>query len=178
MSAVLVVDDDETFAEVLAGALARRGLEVAIAHSSTEAFEAIAARDFDRMVLDLRLAHESGLELVPELIARRPGIRIVVLTGYASIATAVEAIKLGAHHYLTKPTDVAALLAAFEYQAGTEVAAASVPSTRTSLERVEWETIQQTMLEVDGNVTLAAARLGLHRRTLQRKLKKRPSGMR
>jgi two-component system response regulator RegA len=177
MSAVLVVDDDETFAEVLAGALARRGLEVATAHSSTEAFDAMARCDFDRLVLDLRLAQESGLDLVPELLARRPGIRIVVLTGYASIATAVEAIKLGAHHYLTKPTDVAALLAAFEYQAGAEIAA-PLPSTRTSLERVEWETIQQTMLEVDGNVTLAAARLGLHRRTLQRKLKKRPSGLR
>lgn len=176
MSAILVVDDDETFAAVLSGALARRGHEVETAHSSRAAFAALARRDFDRLVLDLRLAHENGLELVPALCEMRPGIRIVVLTGYASIATAVEAIKLGAHHYLTKPTDVTTLLAAFEHQPGGEIQA-SPPVAPTSLERMEWETIQQVMLDVDGNVTLAAARLGLHRRTLQRKLKKRPSGM-
>ena len=175
MSAILVVDDDETFAAVLAGALARRGHEVEAAHSSREAFAALNTRDFDRLVLDLRLAHENGLELVPALCKKRPGIRIVVLTGYASIATAVEAIKLGAHHYLTKPTDVTTLLAAFEHQGGG--GHASPPEEPTSLERMEWETIQQVMLDVDGNVTLAAARLGLHRRTLQRKLKKRPAGM-
>lgn len=175
MSAILVVDDDETFAAVLVGALARRGHEVEAAHSSREAFAALDTRDFDRLVLDLRLAHENGLELVPALCKKRPGIRIVVLTGYASIATAVEAIKLGAHHYLTKPTDVTTLLAAFEHQGGG--GHASPPEEPTSLERMEWETIQQVMLDVDGNVTLAAARLGLHRRTLQRKLKKRPAGM-
>ena len=113
MSAILVVDDDETFAAVLAGALARRGHDVETAHSSRAAFEALSRKDFARVVLDLRLAHENGLELVPMICEKRPGIRIVVLTGYASIATAVEAIKLGAHHYLTKPTDVTTLLAAF-----------------------------------------------------------------
>jgi two-component system response regulator RegA len=176
MSGILVVDDDETFAAVLAGALARRGHEVATAHSSREAFAALDRGDFDRLVLDLRLAHENGLDLVAAICQKRPGIRIVVLTGYASIATAVEAIKLGAHHYLTKPTDVTTLLAAFEHQTSGE-GHATPPEEPTSLERMEWETIQQVMLDVDGNVTLAAARLGLHRRTLQRKLKKRPAGM-
>lgn len=176
MSAILVVDDDETFAAVLAGALARRGYEVETAHSSRAAFAAMASKDFDRLVLDLRLAHENGLELVPSLCEKRPGIRIVVLTGYANIATAVETIKLDAHHYLTKPTDVTTLLAAFEHQPGGDLHA-TPPTARTSLERMEWETIQQVMLDVDGNVTLAAERLGLHRRTLQRKLKKRPAGM-
>jgi len=124
----------------------------------------------------INLALENGLDLVAAICEKRPGIRIVVLTGYASIATAVEAIKLGAHHYLTKPTDVTTLLAAFEHQTSGE-GHATPPEEPTSLERMEWETIQQVMLDVDGNVTLAAARLGLHRRTLQRKLKKRPAGM-
>lgn len=176
MSGFLVVDDDPVFAEVLAGALKRRGHQVATADGSQGALERLREGDISHIVLDLRLATENGLELIPALCAQAPGVRIVVLTGYASIATAVEAIKLGAHHYLTKPTDLPALLAAFEHEAG--VIPLEPAPQPASLERIEWETIQQALLEAEGNVSAAAARLGLHRRTLQRKLKKRPAGLR
>lgn len=175
MSGFLVVDDDPVFAEVLAGALKRRGHQAATADSSQGALERLREGDISRIVLDLRLATENGLELIPTLCALVPGVRIVVLTGYASIATAVEAIKLGAHHYLTKPTDLPALLAAFEHEPG--VIPLEPAPQPASLERIEWETIQQALLEAEGNVSAAAARLGLHRRTLQRKLKKRPAGL-
>lgn len=175
MKDLLIVDDDHTFCEVLAGALMRRGIETRHAQSAQAARALLAQRPTEGIVLDLRLATESGLELVPEFCRQVPGVRIVVLTGYASIATAVEAIKRGAHHYLTKPTDVTTLLAAFAHEPG---ATAPVPETPpTPLERLEWEYIQQALVEADGNISVAAARLGLHRRTLQRKLKKRPAGL-
>lgn len=172
---VLVVDDDETFCGVLAAALTRRGFAVETAFDGATALAAAGRSKPDFVVLDLRIAAENGLDLVPGLCAASAGVRIVVLTGYASIATAVEAIKRGAHHYLTKPIEMTALLAAFGLAPGpADVAPVAAP---TPLERVEWEYIQQALLEADGNVTVAAARLGLHRRTLQRKLKKRPAGM-
>jgi two-component system response regulator RegA len=176
MSDMLIIDDDPVFSEVLAGALKRRGYKATTADSAQRAVAEMREGDISRVVLDLRLATENGLELIPTLCAMAPGVRIVVLTGYASIATAVEAIKLGAHHYLTKPTDLPALLAAFEHEPGAiPLEPASQPA---SLERIEWETIQKALLEAEGNVSAAAARLGLHRRTLQRKLKKRPAGLR
>lgn len=176
MNGILIVDDDPVFSEVLAGALKRRGYEARTADNAETALARAREGDISRVVLDLRLTAENGLELIPALCALIPGVRIVVLTGYASIATAVEAIKLGAHHYLTKPTELPALLAAFEHQPG--VVPLEPPPQPASLERIEWETIQQALLEAEGNVSAAAARLGLHRRTLQRKLKKRPAGLR
>lgn len=175
MSRFLIVDDDPTFGDVLASALQRRGLEAHLATDSHSALALVAQRKFSGVVLDLRLARENGLELIPALCRCAPQARIVVLTGYASIATAVEAIKLGAHHYLTKPVDLSALLAAFDHEAGTLTV--GPPPTPSSLERLEWEAIQRALLEAEGNVSNAAARLGLHRRTLQRKLKKRPAGL-
>lgn len=175
MNELLIIDDDITFCEVLAHALRRRGIGTRHAHSAADARALLARHPIDATVLDLRLAADNGLELIPALCELRPGVRIVVLTGYASIATAVEAIKLGAHHYLTKPTDVTTLLNAFAHQPGLEPV---MPEAQpTPLDRLEWEYIQRALLEAEGNVSVAAARLGLHRRTLQRKLKKRPAGL-
>lgn len=121
------------------------------------------------------MGDSSGLRLITPLLAANPDLRSVVLTGYASIATAVDAITLGAHHYLTKPADVDEILRSFGDEG--EAAGPVVEAQPTSLGRAEWEYIQQTLLACDGNVSAAAKRLGLHRRTLQRKLQKRPSGL-
>ena len=171
----LVVDDDRDFREVLAGALARRGFVVDAAADQEAALQMMATAPPDDVVLDLRLGERSGLDLIAALIDANPAVRIVVLTGYASIATAVEAIKRGAAHYLTKPADVRDIIAAFEARGG----ASDVPLAErpTPLEQLEWEHIQRTLMAFDGNISAAAKHLGLHRRTLQRKLQKRPSGM-
>ncbi len=121
------------------------------------------------------MGDSSGLRLITPLLAANPDLRSVVLTGYASIATAVDAITLGAHHYLTKPADVDEILRSFGDEG--EAAGPVVEAQPTSLGRAEWEYIQQTLQACDGNVSAAAKRLGLHRRTLQRKLQKRPSGL-
>lgn len=171
----LVVDDDADFRAVLAAALSRRGYRVSAAADTAGAL-ALARRDPpDDVVLDLRLLEDSGLELIAPLKATSPAVRIVVLTGFASIATAVQAIKLGAVHYLTKPADADEIVAAFARQAGD--ASVEVASRPTPLEHLEWEHIQSTLLACEGNISVAARRLGLHRRTLQRKLQKRPSGL-
>lgn len=172
----LIIDDDADFGDVLAAALVRRGYEVSVAASAAAARGALRARPPDDVVLDLRLGEDSGLELIAPLLAAAPQARIVVLTGYASIATAVQAIKLGAVEYLTKPTDANAIVAAFDRQAGD--AGVEVSARPTPLEHLEWEHIQQTLVACGGNISAAAKRLGLHRRTLQRKLQKRPAGYR
>ncbi len=168
---ILVVDDDAVFAETLARALARRGHEVVVA-ADGEAALAPRPRRFDAAVLDLRLAADSGLRLIPPLIAAHAGIRILLLTGYASIATAVEAIKLGAVHYLPKPAGVDAILQALGRIEGDPDAAA--PEEPMSVDRLEWEHIQKVLAEHDGNLSATARALKMHRRTLQRKLAKRP----
>lgn len=176
MPVCLLVDDDADFRDLLATALRRRaGYEVVIAADGAAALAASAVQVLDEAVIDLRLARESGLELIEPLLARHPRLRIVVLTGYASIATAVQAIKLGAVHYLTKPARVDDILAALGAVAPD--AAVALPTTPTPLDQAEWEYIQRTLLACDGNISAAAKRLGLHRRTLQRKLQKRPSGL-
>lgn len=170
----LVIDDDGDFADALTGALGRRGYRVSVAADVAAAHTALERQAPDDVVLDLRLGENSGLELIAPLRAANAAIRIVVLTGYASIATAVHAIKLGAIEYLTKPTDADSIVAAFGRHAGN--AAVGVSARPTPLEHLEWEYIQQTLVACGGNVSAAATRLGLHRRTLQRKLRKRPAG--
>ena len=160
------------FNRVLSRALKQRGYNVVSACSVAEAGEAIAAACAARVVLDLNIAGTSGLTLIAPLLAANPACRIVVLTGYASIATAVEAIKLGATHYLAKPTDVDAILAAFEATA--PQADVAPPSQPLSVDRLEWEHIQRVLKENDGNISSTARALKMHRRTLQRKLMKRP----
>ena len=173
----LLIDDDLTLLEVMGRAFERRGHHCTLAPDADSALLALGESDTSHAVLDLRLGEENGLRLIPALLRARPGLRIVVLTGFASIATAVEAIKLGAHHYLTKPADVDDILAAFGTDAE-DKPGASPPAEPASLERTEWEYIQRTLQACDGNVSAAAKRLGMHRRTLQRKLHKRPSGLR
>ena len=169
---ILIVDDDERFRAALARALERRGRAAVPAANGGEALDCLAATDARQAIVDLRLAEGSGLELVRLLLERQPGLEIVLLTAYASIATAVEAIKLGAVHYLAKPADPDTVLAAFGDHPGDADIAES--TERPSLRRLEWEHIQRVLDACDGNVSAAARTLGIHRRTLQRKLAKRP----
>ena len=169
----LVVDDDDAFRDVLAAALRRRGYAVEVAADAANGLDQARREAPDDAVIDLRLGDDSGLGLIEPLLALNPAVRIVVLTGFASIATAVQAIKLGAVHYLTKPADAAEIIAAFGRDAGD--AAVDLAARPTPLDQLAWEHIQNTLAACDGNVSVAARRLGLHRRTLQRKLLKRPS---
>lgn len=169
---LLLIDDDEVFCQVLQRALRKRGFEVHTAQDLQQAQEVALRTSPSYAVVDLRIGQESGLVMVARLKALIPDIRILILTGYASIATAVEAIKLGAIHYLTKPADADQIVAAFgRVEGDVDVdAAATPPSTR----RLEWEHLQRVLMEHDGNISATARALGMHRRTLQRKLSKRP----
>lgn len=169
---VLLVEDDERFRERLAKALTARGCDVRAVASVEEALAAAKLESPELAVVDLKLPIGSGLDVVRGLHAIDPTTRIVVLTGYGSIATALESVKLGATHYLTKPVDADQVLAAFEGRDVTQVpATVGVPS----LARVEWEHIQRILNDCDGNVSQAARLLGIHRRSLQRKLSKFPT---
>ncbi len=170
---MLLVDDDPTYRDLLQRALERRGHAARTAATAAEALALAAAEPFDAAILDLKLEHTSGLGLIGPLKVCQPGLRILLLTGYASIATAVEAIKLGATHYLPKPAGVDAILAALGRAEGNvEVAPPDMPM---SVNRLEWEHIQQVLAEHEGNISATARALKMHRRTLQRKLAKRPS---
>ncbi|MFN3586804.1 MAG: response regulator transcription factor [Moraxellaceae bacterium] len=173
MNRILVIDDDEVFRQTLARAFQRRGIEAVAVADGAAALAALAAGRFDGCVLDLKLASESGLQLLPALLARAPGLAVVMLTGYASIATAVEAVKQGAVNYLAKPADADEILAALAGQASVAPNAVheAVPM---SVDRLEWEHIQKVLAETGGNISETARLLGMHRRTLQRKLQKRP----
>jgi two-component system response regulator RegA len=165
---LLVVDDDAPFRSRLARSLRARGLEVAEAASVEEASR--VARSFrpERAVIDLRMGDGSGLDAIAGLRRDFPALACVVLTGFGSIATALEAVRRGALGYLSKPVDADEVLRAFE--PGGE----RIPDTVPSLHRVEWEHIQRVLADCDGNVSKAARLLGVHRRTLQRKLATRP----
>ncbi len=169
---LLIVDDDLVFCEVLDEALQRRGYSVRIAHDVDEAIALARQESPEYAVVDLRMPGPSGLELVKELKALDENTRIVMLTGYASVATAIEAIKLGAKHYLSKPADADEIIAAFYKDEGD--ATIAVRDKPLSVARVEWEHIQKILNECEGNISQTARRLGMHRRTLQRKLSKRP----
>lgn len=170
---ILVIDDDPTFNGILVRALQRRGLPAHGATGGDDALAQAAALRPGRIVLDLNLNGQSGLGLIPRLLAIDPDCRIVILTGYASIATAVDAIKLGAVQYLAKPVEVDAILAAFA-DAETAEAEFVAPDEPLSVDRLEWEHIQRVLREHDGNISATARALKMHRRTLQRKLSKRP----
>ena len=169
---LLLVDDDMVFCQVLAAALTKRGFDVSIAHDVAEAMSTAETRQVEYAVIDLNLPGPTGLTLVRHLCSQDRKPRVVVLTGYASIATAVEAIKLGAVHYLAKPADADEIVAALHNELGdSETAISEQPM---SVRRLEWEHIQKVLAESDGNISEAARRLNMHRRTLQRKLQKRP----
>lgn len=175
MGPVLVIDDDDTFNTVLTRALKRRGFQASGATDAEQALALAHATPPLGVVLDLNLGSASGLTLIRALLDIAPASRIVVLTGYASIATAVEAIKLGAAQYFAKPVEVDAIVAVFTAEAQPEDAIAPPPPCDPmSVNRLEWEHIQRVLHEHDGNISSTARALKMHRRTLQRKLAKRP----
>ncbi|MCH2108044.1 MAG: response regulator [Polyangiaceae bacterium] len=165
-SPILIVDDDEALCRALAASLRRRGEKTVLAHSIAEAQAEAQAWSVERAVVDLRIQDESGLDLIPQLRQLDAEMSIVVLTGFGTISTAVEAIKLGAAQYLTKPVGAGDILQAFAGHAPEVLAEAAAPS----LEQVEWEHLQRVLKEAEGNISEAARRLKMHRRTLQRKL--------
>ncbi|MDH3200305.1 MAG: response regulator [Myxococcales bacterium] len=172
---ILLVDDDDRFRSRMAQAFEERGYEVQEAETYDTAVTIVRDESTELAVVDLRMPGKSGLELVRELHRIDPSTRVVVLTGYGSIATALEAVRLGATHYLTKPADVDELIAAFDRDGRDGTAQETVAAETPSLARVEWEHIQRVLTDCGGNITKAAEKLGIHRRSLQRKLSKFPS---
>jgi two-component system response regulator RegA len=172
----LILDDNEVFAATLARSLSRRGYETAVAHSGRQALDAAAQIAFDYVTIDLHLAQDSGLQWIAPLRDALPQARLLVLTGYASIATTVQAIKAGADDYLSKPANVDSILSALKCDAeelqALPFAEAAVPLT---VDRLEWEHIQRVLAEHQGNISSTARALNMHRRTLQRKLGKKPA---
>lgn len=169
---LLIVDDDEIYCEVLSRALNKRGYQARVAFNLDSAELLATEHTPPFAIVDLRINQESGLDAVEKLIAIRPDIRIVVLTGFASISTAVHAIKLGATQYLTKPTEVDEIIKAFYPEQQDEPVELSTQPMSTR--RLEWEHLQKVLLDHNGNISRAAQAMGMHRRTLQRKLNKRP----
>jgi len=169
---LLLVDDDEVFCFVLARALSKRGFGVRIAHSVEEGRAVARENPPKYAIVDLNMPGSSGLVLVQELKSNYDQINIVVLTGYASIATAVEAIKLGATHYLAKPADPDEIVMMLDRNEGDPMT--RVAKNTISVGRLEWEHIQKVLVANNHNVSSTARALGMHRRTLQRKLNKRP----
>jgi len=168
---LLIVEDDEKFARTLKRSFERRDYEVVLAASQEDVAELLGVCSPNYAVVDLKLAASSGLACVQALHAHDPAMLIVVLTGFASIATAVEAIKLGACHYLAKPSNTDDIEAAFGRATGD--ATAPLTERATSIKTLEWERIHETLAETGFNISETARRLGMHRRTLARKLEKR-----
>lgn len=175
-TSILLVEDDEVFARVIGRALHRRNYTVACAYNVEQARQLIATEIFELAILDLNLGNQSSLSLIDLLKQSSPLCRILILTGYASIATAVEAIKLGADNYLAKPADAEEILAALLGDTSSETTFTEGLSQQEpmSVRRLEWEHIQKVLQENNGNISATARKLKMHRRTLQRKLQKRP----
>jgi two-component system response regulator RegA len=170
---LLIVEDDAALRTRLTRAMQERGFDVRAVATTMDAERAIAEEPPELALLDLRVGDRTGLDLIPLLTRADPATRIVVLTGFGSVATAVEAIRRGATHYLTKPADADEIVAAFSH--GDRPEAAGVNTLKPmSLDRVEWEHINRVLMECGGNISEAARVLGLHRRSLQRKLAKHP----
>lgn len=168
----LIIDDDDIFSTILARSIQKRGFSVTTARDEASAIDSCAAVKPDRIILDLKLEHSSGLNLIAKLRQQAANARIVILTGYSSIPTTVEAIKLGAINYLCKPASADEIIDAFDDSPGNP--AIDLPVNPPSVDRIEWEHIQKVLAEKNGNISATARALGMHRRTLQRKLHKRP----
>ena len=169
MESILIVDDDDVFRRRLTRAFRERNMIVGEASNGFEACKYVDSMKPKKVVLDLKLEKESGLDLLKKFQEFIPLIRIVVLTGYGTITTAVEALKLGAVNYLTKPVDADAVLVAFDYE---QIHSQKIETPH--LDQVEWEHIQRVVKEYGGNISQASKALGLHRRSLQRKLSNIP----
>jgi two-component system, response regulator RegA len=172
LSTLLIVDDDRDLCRVLKRTMEKRGFAVTVAHSVEDARWMAQDNPPEYALVDLKMAGASGLTLIQHLKQLDPETRIVVLTGYASIATAVEAIKLGATHYLAKPASADDIVAAFQKDQGDT--AAKIREDPIPLKRLQWEHIQKVLTENNGNITATARQLKVHRRTLQRQLAKYP----
>ncbi len=172
LPSMMIVDDDVDLCHALSRAFTRRGFDVQVAHNAEQALAMAQDEPPENALVDLSMPGESGLTLIPKLKELDDGMQIVVLTGYASIATAVDAIKLGALHYLAKPAGIDEILAAFRMTEPDP----DTPINRQppSVDRMEWEHIQRVLRENNGNISETARQLRMHRRTLQRKLSKRP----
>lgn len=178
----IAIDDDALYLRTLQRALARRRVEVVPCEDAAQALQTARTQPPDFALVDLKLGNDSGLSLIRPLRELRADMRILLVTGYASIATAVEAIKLGADDYLPKPATLQMILHALGLEAEpvaqpvqAEAPQPDVPRRMTPLNRLQWEHIQQALHETGGNISAAARLLGMHRRSLQRKLAKRPS---
>jgi two-component system, response regulator RegA len=176
-STFLILDDNAVFAQTLARALARRNIQADIALTGETALEATQHKTFDYLSIDLHLEKDSGLQWIEPLRKRLPRARILVLTAYASIATTVQAIKVGADNYLAKPAHVDAILSALQVDntpLSRPVTETEFSEPSSTLNHLEWEHIQRVLMENQGNISSTARALNIHRRTLQRKLAKRP----
>jgi two-component system, response regulator RegA len=173
---ILLLDDDLTFCEVLGRSLRKRGFTVLSAQTVAGAVAELRTAEPQFAVVDLKIGQESGLDAADALLKLRPNLRILMLTGYSSVATAVTAIKRGVYDYACKPLDAEEILQ--KLGVGVEPAGAEptadIPDAPLSVDRLEWEHIQRVLSENDGNISATARNLGMHRRTLQRKLQKRP----
>jgi len=171
---ILLVDDDEVFRNRLARAFTDRGYDVRAAHDYDSAMVSAQADSPEFAVVDLKMPGRGGLELVKALHDIDPATKTVVLTGYGSIATAIDAVRLGATYYLSKPADADDIVAAFARGEAPPLAPPDIDYKAPSLARAEWEHISRVLSDCGGSVSEAARRLGLHRRSLQRKLQKYP----
>ncbi|MCR6654053.1 MAG: response regulator [Cellvibrionaceae bacterium] len=168
---IMYIEDDPVLASVTMRSLARRGYGIAHFPSITAVRETCRPQDYDWALLDLKLEDGSSLELIEDILQQQPQMKVVVLTGYASIATAVQAIKLGAVNYLAKPATIEQILNAFSEN---NLSANNDLGDSLPLRRMEWEHIQQALADNNGNISATARQLKMHRRTLQRKLGKKP----
>ncbi|MFZ5799706.1 MAG: response regulator [Desulfobulbus sp.] len=171
---ILVVDDEPLFRERLGRAFEKREYRVFLAGNYEEAVALIRKEKPAMAVVDMKMPGKSGLEVIKDGLAAHPDLEIVVLTGYGSIATATEAVRLGALSYLPKPADVDDILKAFAQSPELDIPESEEEFQAPSLARMEWEHINRVLHDCKGNISAAAKRLGLHRRTLQRKLNKFP----
>jgi len=174
---VLLVDDDEVFRARLARAFQKHGWLTYEAGEAERALKLAADVDPELILVDLRMPGRGGLDLIPDLRAQDSEAVIVVLTGYGSIATTLAATRSGADHYLSKPADVEQILATYDSLVNGGASKDSPPEQVPSLARVEWEHIQRVLADCEGNISQAARLLGIHRRSLQRKLSKYPPGV-
>lgn len=174
MNKLLIIEDDEVLASILARRLERHGFDVYLSHSASDGL--LQARKFlpTHILLDMKLEQTNGLSIIEPLRQLLPKVMMVLLTGYASIATAVEAIRLGADNYLAKPADTQTLLKALAGEQS-PIGMEQLNETPINPKRLEWEHIQQVLTANEGNVSATARQLGMHRRTLQRKLLKKPT---
>ncbi len=173
MKKLLIIEDDVSFAATLARRMSKYGFSCQQVHQADQALHACLQQKPDCILLDMKLAADNGLRLIKPIRARLPKVKIVLLTGFASVATAVQAMRLGADDYLAKPVSTQMLLTALDTSHESNNAI-DLDIDTMSTERVEWEHINQVLNSNAGNVSATARQLGMHRRTLQRKLQKKP----